>query len=53
MRIEVKTVKTETFSMEWFSFGRGEKTMVILPGLSVQSVMGLASFVGEAYDVRR
>jgi pimeloyl-ACP methyl ester carboxylesterase len=49
MRIEVKTVKTETFSMEWFSFGRGEKTMVILPGLSVQSVMGLASFVAEAY----
>ena len=49
MRIEVKTVKTETFSMEWFSFGRGEKTMLILPGLSVQSVMGLASFVAEAY----
>ena len=51
MSIEIRTVETESFSMEWFSFGRGEKTMVILPGLSVQSVMGLAGLVAEAYKM--
>ena len=47
MRIE--TVSTERFSMEYFRFGTGEKTLVILPGLSVQSVMGVADAVAEAY----
>ena len=51
MSIEIKTVKTESFSMDWFSFGHGKKTMVILPGLSVQSVMGLAGLVAEAYKM--
>ena len=51
MSIDIKTVKTDGFSMDWFSFGSGEKTMVILPGLSVQSVMGLAGFVAEAYKM--
>ena len=31
--------------MDYFRFGQGEKTMVILPGLSVQSVMGFADLV--------
>ena len=47
MRIE--TVCTETFSMDYFRFGSGEKTLVILPGLSVQSVMGAADAIAEAY----
>jgi len=51
MGIEVKTVKTDAFSMDWFSFGKGERAMVILPGLSVQSVMGLAGLVAEAYKM--
>jgi len=37
--------------MEYFSFGRGPRTLVILPGLSVQSVMGAAPAVAEAYDL--
>ncbi|MBQ1386115.1 MAG: GNAT family N-acetyltransferase [Erysipelotrichales bacterium] len=45
----VQTAKTEGFSMDYFRFGSGEKTMVILPGLSVQPVMGSAKDIIEAY----
>ena len=49
MSILIETVKTERFTMEFFRFGAGEKTLVILPGLSVQSVMGAADAVAGAY----
>ena len=35
--------------MDGFSFGRGDRALVILPGLSVQSVMLWADAVAEAY----
>ncbi len=44
-------VKTEAFTMRYFSFGRGERPLVILPGLSVQSVMGSAQAVAKEYSV--
>ena len=37
--------------MEYFKFGKGEEPLMILPGLSVQSVMSFASAVEEAYQV--
>ena len=40
MGISVETVKTDAFSMDYVRFGSGKRTFVILPGLSVQSVMG-------------
>ena len=49
MSIRIKSVKTDGFTMEYFRFGRGKKTLVILPGLSVQSVMGAADAVAAAY----
>ena len=49
MSISTETVHTETFDMDFFRFGRGERTLVILPGISVQSVMGAADAVAEAY----
>ncbi len=49
MSVQIETVKTDTFSMDYFRFGKGSKTLVILPGLSVQSVMGLADAVADAY----
>ena len=49
MSIRIETVRTEDFSMDFFRFGSGDKTLVILPGLSVQSVMGQAEAVAEAY----
>lgn len=50
MGILIETVKTERFSMDFFRFGTGEKTLVILPGLSVQSVMGAADAIVAAYQ---
>ena len=43
------TVLTDTFEMRYFRFGSGDRTMVILPGLSVQSVMGSAEAVAQEY----
>ena len=49
--IPIETVRTDTFTMDYFRFGTGEDTLVILPGLSVQSVMGSADAVAEAYQL--
>ncbi len=51
MSIPIETVRTKDFEMRFFRFGTGEKTLVILPGLSVQSVMGAADSVAESYAV--
>lgn len=45
----VETVRTAAFSMQYFQFGRGETPLVILPGLSVQSVTESAAAVAQAY----
>ena len=50
MGILIETVKAERFSMDFFRFGTGEQTLVILPGLSVQSVMGAADAIAAAYQ---
>ena len=50
MSIPIETVRTGGFEMRYFRFGRGNKTMVILPGLSVQSVTHSAAAVAAAYD---
>lgn len=42
-------VQTGGFEMEYFKFGRGNKTFVTLPGLSIQSVMRSKDAVEEAY----
>ena len=49
--MKIETIKTDSFSMDYFRFGRGKGTFVILPGLSVQSVMGFADAVAEAYQI--
>ena len=46
----IETLCTETFSMDFFRFGKGAKTLVIIPGLSVQSVMGAADAIAAAYQ---
>ena len=50
MAILTETVKTEAFSMDFFRFGKGDKALVILPGLSIQSVMRAADQIAEAYN---
>jgi pimeloyl-ACP methyl ester carboxylesterase len=49
MMIQTGIVQTESFSMDYFRFGTGSRTLVILPGLSVQSVMGAAQAVEAAF----
>ena len=48
--IPIERVECRDFAMEYFRFGTGARTLVILPGLSVQSVMGSAAAVAQAYD---
>lgn len=48
---QIETVTTDDFSMEYYKFGHGDEAFVIIPGLSVQSVMGFASAVEDAYQV--
>ncbi len=51
MGIIIKSICTNSFKMEYFCFGKGEKTLVILPGLSVQSVMPLAAEIEKDYSI--
>ena len=50
MSIPIETVRTHDFEMRFFRFGSGSRAFVILPGLSVQSVMGLGDLIAEAYQ---
>ena len=45
----VETVTAGDIEMDYTVFGNGEKSFVILPGLSVHSVMGSADAIAEAY----
>lgn len=47
----IETVNAGGFTMDYFSFGHGAKPLVILPGLSIQSVMGSADAITEAYQL--
>jgi pimeloyl-ACP methyl ester carboxylesterase len=49
MRIKTETITTAGFSMDYFRFGHGDKIFVILPGLSVDSVLRYADAVADAY----
>lgn len=53
MKTPVETVRCEGFSMDFFRFGDGPRTLVILPGLSVQSVTLSADAVARAYSSMR
>jgi len=48
---EIMTVKTETFEMDYFKFGHGRKNFVIIPGVSVQSVMKSAQAISDSYKI--
>ncbi|WP_022773499.1 alpha/beta fold hydrolase [Butyrivibrio sp. AE2015] len=49
---ELSKVITPDFSMNFFKFGTGINTLVIIPGLSIQSVMGAANAVEAEYSSR-
>lgn len=51
MEIRTGKVRAGSFCMDHFSFGSGRKTLVILPGLSVQPITPAAQAVALAYSV--
>ncbi|MDO5297490.1 MAG: alpha/beta hydrolase [bacterium] len=49
---KVETLQTEQFTISYLKFGKpGGQPLVILPGLSVKSVMELADAIAEAYRI--
>ncbi|MCR5235663.1 MAG: alpha/beta hydrolase [Lachnospiraceae bacterium] len=50
MSIQIETVKTDTFEMDFFRFGKGDRTLVIIPGLSVKSVMESADQIAAIHS---
>ena len=51
MSINTATVKTEDLEMRFLRFGSGKDIMVILPGMSIKSVLDSADFIASAYSV--
>ena len=49
MTVNVKTVSDDNLEMDYIVFGSGKKSFVILPGLSIHSVMGSADAIADAY----
>ena len=45
----MKTVIAGDMEMDYIRFGSGEKSFVIIPGLSIHSVMGLEDMIADAY----
>lgn len=48
-RMRIETIESGSLAMDYFKFGRGGEALVILPGLSVQSVMDSADAIAKAY----
>jgi len=49
----IHTIENAEFTMQYLRFGTGKKPMVILPGLSVQSVMPAAPLIEKQYEIFR
>lgn len=49
MSVVIDKVVTDRFEMKYAKFGKGERTAVILPGLSVKSVVDSGEAVASAY----
>ena len=51
MDVNFETIQTDKVSMGFLRFGTGDKTFVILPGLSVGSLAPFAEAIAKQYDV--
>ena len=45
------TVQAENFTMDYLRFGNGARNLVIIPGVSVQSVMNYAEAITDSYKL--
>lgn len=46
----ILSVKVDNIEMEYFKFGFGNKTMILIPGVSIKSVMESEKIVSDAYS---
>ncbi len=53
MDIVVEKVCTDDFTMNFFRFGNGSRSLIILPGLSIQSVMKFAPAIVKEYELMK
>lgn len=51
MSIKIEKTEVNGFTMNYFRFGTGSRTMVILPGLSIGSVMPSAELIADGYKI--
>lgn len=49
VQVAIQTISTTSAKVECACFGRGKRPLVILPGLSIKSLMPLAGAVAERY----
>ena len=47
----ILNIKAKNIDMNYFKFGNGKKNMIILPGVSIKSVMESEKLVIEAYKI--
>ena len=48
--IKIQSVSTSRTTLDYFCFGSGAQTLLILPGAAVQSVMPAADLIAAAYE---
>lgn len=51
LSVQKNTIKLQNNEMDYFTFGTGAKPFVMLPGLSVKSIMNSADGVASAYEM--
>ena len=51
MSINIKLIIIASHKIKFFTFGSGSKPLVIIPGLSVKSVIDFADSISEAYKI--
>lgn len=49
MKASVDTLKTHDFTMDYCTFGKGRKALVMIPGLSIVNVLISADAIADAY----
>lgn len=50
MNYKTDSISIDGFTMKYLKFGEGSETLVILPGLSAQSVIPLAPYIAKKYE---
>ena len=50
MGIEIEKITTDGMSIGYFRFGQGKRPMIILPGLSVKSILIYKDMIADAFD---